>query len=160
LVVPVLRDVEGMNYAAIEHALAELGEKVSHAALRIHFTSFVLLQAKSGNLAIEDMDGGTFTISNGGVFGSLMGTPIINPPQSAILGMHGIFDRPVAVKGKVCLSFLLCHPLILSSQVEIRPMMYIALTYDHRLIDGREAVTFLRKVKSGVEDPRTLLLEL
>ncbi|ELU16332.1 hypothetical protein CAPTEDRAFT_221108 [Capitella teleta] len=127
LVVPVLRGVEKMDYADIEHNLAALGEK-----------------ARSGLLAIEDMDGGTFTISNGGVFGSLMGTPIINPPQSAILGMHGIFDRPVAVKG----------------QVQIRPMMYIALTYDHRLIDGREAVTFLRKVKSGVEDPRTLLLNL
>jgi len=90
------------------------------------------------------MDGGTFTISNGGVFGSLFGTPIINPPQSAILGMHGIFDRPVAVGGKV----------------EVRPMMYVALTYDHRLIDGREAVTFLRKIKAAVEDPRVLLLDL
>ncbi|XP_019850569.1 PREDICTED: dihydrolipoyllysine-residue succinyltransferase component of 2-oxoglutarate dehydrogenase complex, mitochondrial-like [Amphimedon queenslandica] len=90
------------------------------------------------------MDGGTFTISNGGVYGSMFGTPIINPPQSAILGMHGVFDRPVAIEGKV----------------EIRPMMYIALTYDHRLIDGREAVLFLRKIKSGVEDPRSLLLDL
>ncbi|KAK6108903.1 Dihydrolipoyllysine-residue succinyltransferase component of 2-oxoglutarate dehydrogenase complex, mitochondrial precursor, putative [Brugia malayi] len=90
------------------------------------------------------MEGGTFTISNGGVFGSVSGTPIINPPQSAILGMHGVFDRPVAVDGKV----------------EIRPMMTIALTYDHRLIDGREAVTFLRKIKTSVEDPRTILLNL
>ncbi|TNN76312.1 Dihydrolipoyllysine-residue succinyltransferase component of 2-oxoglutarate dehydrogenase complex, mitochondrial [Liparis tanakae] len=90
------------------------------------------------------MDGGTFTISNGGVFGSMFGTPIINPPQSAILGMHGIFDRPVAVGGKV----------------EIRPMMYVALTYDHRLIDGREAVLFLRKIKAVVEDPRVLLLDI
>merc|ERR1719228_122782 len=101
-------------------------------------------KARTGNIAIEDMDGGTFTISNGGVFGSLMGTPIINPPQSAILGMHGIFERPVAIKGKV----------------EVRPMMYVALTYDHRLIDGREAVTFLRSIKAAVEEPVTMLLEL
>jgi len=126
LVVPVIRNAHQMNYIQIEKAISEMGEK-----------------ARTGELAIEDMDGGTFTISNGGVFGSLMGTPIINPPQSAILGMHGIFDRPVAINGKI----------------EIRPMMYVALTYDHRLIDGREAVTFLRKVKEGVEDPRTLLLD-
>ncbi|CAO2586943.1 Dihydrolipoyllysine-residue succinyltransferase component of 2-oxoglutarate dehydrogenase complex, mitochondrial [Lemmus lemmus] len=127
LVVPVIRNVETMNYADIERTISELGEK-----------------ARKNELAIEDMDGGTFTISNGGVFGSLFGTPIINPPQSAILGMHGIFDRPVAVGGKV----------------EVRPMMYVALTYDHRLIDGREAVTFLRKIKAAVEDPRVLLLDL
>jgi len=127
LVVPVLRNVESMNYADIEKGIAALGEKAKHNAL-----------------AVEDMDGGTFTISNGGVFGSLFGTPIINPPQSAILGMHGIFDRPVARNG----------------QVIIRPMMYVALTYDHRLIDGREAVTFLRKIKTTIEDPRTLLLTL
>ncbi|XP_073443022.1 dihydrolipoyllysine-residue succinyltransferase component of 2-oxoglutarate dehydrogenase complex, mitochondrial isoform X2 [Dendrobates tinctorius] len=127
LVVPVLRNVESMNFADIERTIAELGEK-----------------ARKNELAIEDMDGGTFTISNGGVFGSLFGTPIINPPQSAILGMHGIFERPVAVAGKV----------------EVRPMMYVALTYDHRLIDGREAVLFLRKIKSVVEDPRVLLLDL
>jgi 2-oxoglutarate dehydrogenase E2 component (dihydrolipoamide succinyltransferase) len=127
LVVPVIRNVEQMNYADIEKTIAELGEK-----------------ARSGALAIEDMDGGTFTISNGGVFGSMFGTPIINMPQSAILGMHGIFERPVAIKGKL----------------EIRPMMYVALTYDHRLIDGREAVLFLRKIKSAVEDPRTILLDL
>nr|XP_036229738.1 dihydrolipoyllysine-residue succinyltransferase component of 2-oxoglutarate dehydrogenase complex, mitochondrial isoform X2 [Bactrocera oleae] len=127
LVVPVIRNVESMNYADIEIALAALGEK-----------------AKRNAIAIEDMDGGTFTISNGGVFGSLMGTPIINPPQSAILGMHGIFERPVAVKG----------------QVVIRPMMYVALTYDHRLIDGREAVMFLRKIKAAVEDPRIMLAGL
>lgn len=127
LVVPVLRNVESMNFANIERTIAELGEK-----------------ARKNELAIEDMDGGTFTISNGGVFGSLFGTPIINPPQSAILGMHGIFDRPVAMAGKV----------------EVRPMMYVALTYDHRLIDGREAVLFLRKIKSVVEDPRVLLLDL
>lgn len=98
----------------------------------------------AGNLAIEDSDGGTFTISNGGVFGSLLGTPIINPPQSAILGMHGTFERPVAIKG----------------QVVVKPMMYVALTYDHRLIDGREAVLFLRKIKAAVEDPRIILAGL
>uniref|UniRef100_A0A1I8ERE5 Dihydrolipoyllysine-residue succinyltransferase component of 2-oxoglutarate dehydrogenase complex, mitochondrial n=1 Tax=Wuchereria bancrofti TaxID=6293 RepID=A0A1I8ERE5_WUCBA len=123
LVVPVLRNVETMNYAAIEKTLNEYAIKV----------------ISYGKLAIEDMEGGTFTISNG-----VSGTPIINPPQSAILGMHGVFDRPVAVDGKV----------------EIRPMMTIALTYDHRLIDGREAVTFLRKIKTSVEDPRTILLNL
>ena len=127
LVVPVLRNVESMDYAQIELSLAQIGEK-----------------ARDGKLAIEDMEGGTFTISNGGVFGSLFGTPIINPPQSAILGMHGIFDKPVAVNGKV----------------EIRPMMTIALTYDHRLIDGREAVTFLKKIKTAVEDPRTILMNI
>merc|ERR1712222_310232 len=110
LVVPVLRNVERMNYADVEKGIAELGKK-----------------AKNNQISIEDMDGGTFTISNGGVFGSLFGTPIINPPQSAILGMHGVFERPVVRNG----------------QVVIRPMMYIALTYDHRLVDGREAVTFL-----------------
>ncbi|KAM8917568.1 dihydrolipoyllysine-residue succinyltransferase component of 2-oxoglutarate dehydrogenase complex, mitochondrial [Spinachia spinachia] len=127
LVVPVIRSVDGMNFTDIEKAINLLGEK-----------------ARKNELAVEDMDGGTFTISNGGVFGSMFGTPIINPPQSAILGMHGIFDRPVAVGGKV----------------EIRPMMYVALTYDHRLIDGREAVLFLRKIKSVVEDPRVLLLDM
>merc|ERR1712115_494309 len=127
LVVPVLRNVEGMNYADIEKGIAALGQK-----------------AKNNQIAVEDMDGGTFTISNGGVFGSLFGTPIINPPQSAILGMHGVFERPVVRNG----------------QVVIRPMMYIALTYDHRLIDGREAVTFLRTIKTAVEDPRIMLMDL
>ncbi|XP_070577808.1 dihydrolipoyllysine-residue succinyltransferase component of 2-oxoglutarate dehydrogenase complex, mitochondrial-like isoform X2 [Ptychodera flava] len=127
LVVPVVRNVETMNFADIEKTIHALGEK-----------------ARTGTLAIEDMDGGTFTISNGGVFGSMFGTPIINPPQSAILGMHATFNRPVAVDGKI----------------EIRPMMYIALTYDHRLIDGREAVLFLRKIKDCVQDPRNLLLDL
>jgi 2-oxoglutarate dehydrogenase E2 component (dihydrolipoamide succinyltransferase) len=116
-----------MNYAEIELAMSALGEK-----------------ARKGQIAVEDMDGGTFTISNGGVFGSLLGTPIINPPQSSILGMHGIFERPVAHKG----------------QAVVKPMMYVALTYDHRLIDGREAVLFLRKIKQGVEDPRTILASL
>merc|ERR1719370_1393123 len=125
LVVPVLRNVSDMNYADVEKGIAALGQK-----------------AKNNALAVEDMDGGTFTISNGGVFGSLFGTPIINPPQSAILGMHGVFERPVVRNG----------------QVTIRPMMYIALTYDHRLVDGREAVTFLRTIKAGVEDPRTMLM--
>ncbi|GIY14769.1 dihydrolipoyllysine-residue succinyltransferase component of 2-oxoglutarate dehydrogenase complex, mitochondrial [Caerostris darwini] len=127
LVVPVIRSLEKMNYADIEKAIHALGEK-----------------ARTGALAIEDMDGGTFTISNGGVFGSLYGTPIINPPQSAILGMHAIVERPIAINGKV----------------EIRPMMYVALTYDHRLIDGREAVLFLRKIKAAVEDPRIMLLDI
>merc|ERR1739848_842136 len=127
LVVPVLRNVHDMNYADIEKGIAALGEK-----------------AKKNQLVMEDMDGGTFTISNGGVFGSLFGTPIINPPQSAILGMHGTFERPVVRNG----------------QVVIRPMMYIALTYDHRLIDGREAVTFLRSIKRSVEDPRIMFLDL
>lgn len=127
LVVPVVRNVETMNFADIEINIAALGEK-----------------ARKGKLAIEDMDGGTFTISNGGVFGSLLGTPIINPPQSSILGMHGIFDRPIAMKG----------------QVVIRPMMYVALTYDHRLIDGRDAVMFLKKIKSAVEDPRIIIAGL
>ncbi|XP_016987952.2 dihydrolipoyllysine-residue succinyltransferase component of 2-oxoglutarate dehydrogenase complex, mitochondrial [Drosophila rhopaloa] len=127
LVVPVIRNVEGMNYADIEIALAGLADK-----------------AKRDAITVEDMDGGTFTISNGGVFGSLMGTPIINPPQSAILGMHGIFERPIAVKG----------------EVKIRPMMYVALTYDHRIIDGREAVLFLRKVKAAVENPAIIVAGL
>merc|ERR1712111_108938 len=127
LVVPVLRNVGDMSYADIEKGIAALGQK-----------------AKNNELAMEDMDGGTFTISNGGVFGSLFGTPIINPPQSAILGMHGTFERPVVRNG----------------QVVIRPMMYIALTYDHRLIDGREAVTFLRGIKKAVEDPRVMFLDL
>nr|VZH96282.1 unnamed protein product [Spirometra erinaceieuropaei] len=127
LVVPVLRNVDNMNFADIERGIFELGEK-----------------AKSGMLAVEDMDGGTFTISNGGIFGSLFSTPIVNPPQSAILGLHGTFERPVARKG----------------QVVIRPMMYVALSYDHRLIDGREAVLFLRKIKSFVEDPRVFFLDI
>ncbi|KAM3860951.1 dihydrolipoyllysine-residue succinyltransferase component of 2-oxoglutarate dehydrogenase complex, mitochondrial-like [Diretmus argenteus] len=127
LVVPVIRNVETMNFADIEKTINALGEK-----------------ARKNELAVEDMDGGTFTISNGGVFGSMFGTPIINPPQSAILGMHGIFERPVAINGMVV----------------IRPMMYVALTYDHRLVDGREAVTFLRKIKAVVEDPRVLLLDM
>ena len=127
LVTPVLRDCQKMTMAQIELAIAGLSEK-----------------ARSSSLSIEDMQGGTFTISNGGVFGSLMGTPIINVPQSAILGMHAVKDRAVVVDGKV----------------EVRPMMYLALTYDHRLIDGREAVSFLVRIKELLEDPRRLLLDL
>lgn len=132
LVVPVLRKVQDMSYIDIEREIAALGEK-----------------ARAGDLAIEDMDGGTFTISNGGVFGSLMGTPILNAPQSAILGMHGIFPRPVAVT----------NPETGVEEVQIRKMMYLALTYDHRLIDGREAVTTLRRIKQAVEDHDCMLLE-
>ncbi|KAI8848377.1 hypothetical protein BC829DRAFT_443878 [Chytridium lagenaria] len=127
LVTPVLRNCERMSMLDAEKTLAELGKK-----------------AKDNLIQIEDMAGGTFTISNGGVFGSMMGTPIINQPQSAILGMHAIKERPVAINGKV----------------EIRPMMYIALTYDHRMVDGREAVSFLVKVKEIIEDPRRLLLNV
>lgn len=127
LVVPVLRNCESKSFKDVEHDITDLGEK-----------------ARAGQLTIEDMVGGTFTISNGGVFGSLMGTPILNAPQSAILGMHGINNRPVVVNGSV----------------EIRPMMFVALTYDHRIIDGREAVTFLKTVKELIEDPRRILLEL
>ncbi len=125
LVVPVLRDVDGLSFAEIERAIAGFAE-----------------QAKDGRLKPDDLVGGTFTITNGGVFGSLLSTPIVNPPQSAILGMHKIEDRPVAENG----------------QVVIRPMMYVALTYDHRLVDGREAVQFLVAVKEAVEDPARMLL--
>ncbi|KAI5857282.1 2-oxoacid dehydrogenase acyltransferase [Durotheca rogersii] len=125
LVTPVVRNAESMDMVEIEKAIADMGKK-----------------ARDGKLTIEDMAGGTFTISNGGVFGSLMGTPIINLPQSAVLGLHAIKDRPVAVDGKI----------------EVRPMMYLALTYDHRLLDGREAVQFLVKVKGYIEDPRKMLL--
>ena len=127
LVVPVLRDAEAMSLADIEAKIREYGKK-----------------AQEGKLGIEDMTGGTFTISNGGVFGSLLSTPILNPPQSAILGMHKIQDRPMAVNG----------------QVEILPMMYLALSYDHRLLDGKEAVTFLVTIKELLEDPARILLDL
>ncbi|KAI8804967.1 hypothetical protein BJ742DRAFT_748716 [Cladochytrium replicatum] len=127
LVTPVVRNTEAMNMIQIESAMAQLAKK-----------------ARDNAITIEDMTGGTFTVSNGGVFGSLMGTPIINQPQSAILGMHATKERAVVVNG----------------QVVARPMMYIALTYDHRLIDGREAVTFLVKLKEVIEDPRRLLLEV
>ena len=127
LVVPVVRDADKLSFAGIEQAIADYGKK-----------------AKDGSLTMEDMKGGTFTISNGGVFGSLMSTPIINPPQSAVLGLHRIEDRPVAVNGEVV----------------IKPMMYIALSYDHRLIDGREAVTALKIIKEAIEDPTRLLIDL
>lgn len=127
LVVPVIRNAEQMSFADIEKTLGDLA-----------------LRARNDSIALEDMAGGTFTISNGGVFGSMMGTPIINPPQSAILGMHATKMRPVAING----------------EVKIRPIMYLALTYDHRLIDGREAVTFLASLRDKVEDPKRLLLDL
>ncbi|KAF3158451.1 2-oxoglutarate dehydrogenase complex E2 component [Orbilia oligospora] len=125
LVTPVIRNAETLDLVGIDKAISELGEKARH-----------------GKITLEDLAGGTFTISNGGVFGSLMGTPIINLPQSAVLGLHATKQRPVVVNGKI----------------EIRPMMYLALTYDHRLLDGREAVTFLVKVKEYIEDPRRMLL--
>ena len=127
LVVPILRDVDQMSIADIEKAIGEFGKK-----------------AKDGTLTVEEMTGGTFTITNGGVFGSLMSTPILNPPQSGILGMHATKDRPVAENG----------------QVVIRPMMYVAHSYDHRIIDGKEAVTFLVAIKEGIEDPAWLLLNV
>ncbi|MEP0391152.1 MAG: 2-oxoglutarate dehydrogenase complex dihydrolipoyllysine-residue succinyltransferase [Erythrobacter sp.] len=127
LVVPVIRDCQDKGFARIEKDIADFGKR-----------------ANEGTLTMADMTGGTFTISNGGVFGSLMSTPIINPPQSAVLGLHRIEDRPVAVNG----------------QVEIRPMMYIALSYDHRLIDGREAVTALKIIKEAIEDPTRMLIDL
>jgi 2-oxoglutarate dehydrogenase E2 component (dihydrolipoamide succinyltransferase) len=127
LVVPVVRNADAMSFAEIEQAIAAYGQK-----------------AKDGTLTMADMTGGTFTISNGGVFGSLMSTPIINPPQSAVLGLHRIEDRPVARDG----------------QVVIRPMMYLALSYDHRLIDGREAVTALKIIKEAIEDPMRMLIDL
>ena len=127
LVVPVVREADRLSLAGIEQAIAELGGK-----------------ARDGSLSIEDMQGGTFTISNGGVYGSLMSTPILNAPQSGILGMHKIQERAVVEAG----------------QIVIRPMMYLALSYDHRIVDGREAVTFLVRVKESLEDPQRLLLEL
>ena len=124
--VPVLRDADRMSFAEIESAIREYINK-----------------SQQGDLSLEDLRGGTFTITNGGVFGSLLSTPILNPPQVAILGLHRIEERPVAVAG----------------QVVIRPMMYIALSYDHRIVDGREAVQFLVRLKELIQDPETLLLE-
>merc|ERR1719399_354745 len=128
LVVPVLRNCENLSFAGVEQTIGELGRK-----------------ARDGTISIDEMAGGTFTISNGGVYGSLLSSPILNPPQSAVLGMHKIQNRPMASA---------------SGDVVVRPMMYLALTYDHRLIDGREAVTFLRKIKDSIEDPYRMLLEL
>lgn len=127
LVVPVVRNVDKLSFADIEKSIADYGKK-----------------ARDGSLTMEDMKGGTFTISNGGVFGGLMSTPIINPPQSAVLGLHRIEDRPVVRNGEIV----------------IRPMMYIALSYDHRIIDGREAVTALKTIKEAIEDPTRLLIDL
>jgi len=127
LVVPVVRDCDRKSLAEIETTIADFGHR-----------------ARDGALKLEEMQGGTFTITNGGIYGSLMSTPILNAPQSGILGMHKIQDRPVAVAGKV----------------EIRPMMYLALSYDHRLVDGREAVTFLVRVKECLEEPARLVLDL
>ena len=125
LVVPVLRDAEAMSMAALELKIAEFGQK-----------------ARADKLTLSDLQGGTFTISNGGIFGSMMSTPILNPPQTGILGMHSIMERPVVRNG----------------QVVVRPMMYLALSYDHRIVDGKEAVQFLVKIKEMVEDPTRLLL--
>ena len=127
LVVPVVRDADGKSFAELERNIADFASR-----------------AREGKIKIEDLQGGTFTISNGGVYGSLMGTPILNPPQSGILGMHAIKERPVALNG----------------QVVVRPMMYLALSYDHRAVDGKEAVTFLIKVKESIENPTALLLDL
>jgi 2-oxoglutarate dehydrogenase E2 component (dihydrolipoamide succinyltransferase) len=127
LVVPVIRDADKMGFAEIEKTIADFGRR-----------------AKEGSLTMQDMQGGTFTLSNGGVFGSLISTPIINPPQSAVLGMHRIEERPVVRDG----------------QIVARPMMYLALSYDHRLVDGREAVTFLVRIKEAIEDPTRLLIDL
>jgi 2-oxoglutarate dehydrogenase E2 component (dihydrolipoamide succinyltransferase) len=127
LVVPVLRNAEMLSFAQVEQAIGDFARR-----------------AGENKLKLEELQGGTFTISNGGVYGSMMSTPIINPPQSGILGLHAIQDRPMAVNG----------------QVVIRPMMYLALTYDHRLVDGREAVTFLKRIKDSIEDPSRLLLEV
>jgi 2-oxoglutarate dehydrogenase E2 component (dihydrolipoamide succinyltransferase) len=127
LVVPVLRNAETLSFAQIELGIADFAKR-----------------AADNKLKLDELQGGTFTISNGGVYGSMMSTPIINPPQSGILGLHAITDRPVAIDG----------------QVVIRPMMYLALTYDHRLVDGREAVTFLKKIKDTIEDPTRLILEV
>jgi 2-oxoglutarate dehydrogenase E2 component (dihydrolipoamide succinyltransferase) len=124
--VPVVRNAEGMSFSDVENEIKRLA-----------------VRARDGKITVDEMTGGTFTISNGGVFGSMLSTPIINPPQSGILGMHNILQRPVAVDGKV----------------EIRPMMYIALSYDHRIIDGKESVGFLVAVKEALEDPISLLMD-
>jgi 2-oxoglutarate dehydrogenase E2 component (dihydrolipoamide succinyltransferase) len=126
-VVPVVRDCDALSFADIEKKIGDFGRR-----------------ARDGKLTVDEMSGGTFTITNGGIYGSLMSTPILNPPQSGILGMHKIQPRPIAVGDKI----------------EIRPMMYLALSYDHRIIDGREAVTFLVRVKECIEDPARLILDM
>jgi 2-oxoglutarate dehydrogenase E2 component (dihydrolipoamide succinyltransferase) len=123
LVVPVLRNAENMSFAEIERAIADFADR-----------------AQKNQLKVDELQGGTFTISNGGIYGSMLSTPIVNPPQSGVLGLHAIEDRPVAVEG----------------QVVIRPMMYLALTYDHRIVDGREAVMFLKHIKDDIEEPSRL----
>jgi 2-oxoglutarate dehydrogenase E2 component (dihydrolipoamide succinyltransferase) len=127
LVVPVLRHADQLSFAEIERGIADFGKR-----------------ARDGALKLDELTGGTFSITNGGIYGSLLSTPILNPPQSGILGMHKIQERPVAIAGKV----------------EIRPMMYLALSYDHRIVDGKEAVSFLVRLKEGIEDPRRLLLDI
>ncbi len=127
LVVPILRDAESMSFSEIEQAINNYGMK-----------------ARDGKITMADLQGGTFSITNGGIFGSMLSTPILNPPQSAILGMHGIIERPVVVDGEIV----------------IRPMMYLALSYDHRLVDGKDAVMFLRTIKETLEDPGRLLLQI
>ena len=127
LVVPVLRNAECLSFSEVELAIAEFGKR-----------------ARDNKIGLEELQGGTFTITNGGIYGSLLSTPIVNPPQSGVLGMHNIVERPVAIDG----------------QVVIRPMMYVALTYDHRVIDGREAVTFLKRIKDAIEDPTRMLIEV
>ena len=125
--VPVLRKADNLSFSSIEKEIKRLA-----------------LRARDGQITVDDMTGGTFTISNGGVFGSMLSTPILNPPQSAILGMHNIVERPIAINGKV----------------EIRPIMYLALSYDHRIIDGKDSVSFLKTLKDNLEDPRKLFLDL
>ena len=146
LVTPVIRNTESLDIVQVEEAIAAMGKK-----------------ARDGKIAVEDMVGGTFTISNGGVFGSLMGTPIINMPQTAILGMHATKERAVVVNGQVfksSFSVLQTSHDVISKKVVARPMMYVALTYDHRVIDGREAVGFLKMVKELIEDPNRMLLSV
>jgi len=127
LVVPVLRNADELSFADIEKNILNISEK-----------------ARNGKLTIEDLQGGTFTISNGGVYGSMLSTPILNPPQSGVLGMHNIIERPVVING----------------QIKIRSIMYLALSYDHRIIDGKDAVSFLKNVKENLEDPRRLFLDI
>ena len=127
LVVPIIRNAEALSFAEIELTIADFGRR-----------------AKEGSLKLDELQGGTFSITNGGVYGSLLSTPILNPPQSGILGMHNIVERPVGVNGEVVL----------------RPMMYLAVTYDHRIVDGREAVSFLKRIKECVEAPERILLEV
>ena len=124
---PVLRETDEMSFADIEKNVGKLGQK-----------------AKDGKITIEDLQGGSFTITNGGIYGSMLSTPILNPPQSAVLGMHNIIQRPVAIEGNI----------------EVRPVMYLALSYDHRIVDGKESVSFLKMIKENLEEPRRLFLDI